>query len=367
MKAAVLTALNAPLELHDVEPAGPLAHGQVFVRVLVAGICGAQLQEIRGEKGGPLPHLMGHEGCGLVEAIGPGVTRVRVGDKVVMHWRKAAGIESEFPKYRMKREAAKNQTKLREEKQGEGSSQGLCEPLLPSHLCASVWEEFTSGLVTTWTTHSICSENRLTPVPADTDPTVAALLGCSVSTALATVESEARWGERVLVIGAGGLGLALLGALEMVEPTRLCACDIMESKRDAVEQLGADFVPNLADVGPFDLIIDTAGAASATEMALERMAPSGRYVMVGQPAPGKPVCINAARHLFDGDGKTITATQGGGFRPDRDIPRYLNIASSIMFRRMVTHVFPLEKINAALDLVRAGEAGRVMIEMPASL
>ena len=74
MRAAVLTALNAPLELHDVEPAGPLAYGQLLVRVLVAGVCGAQLQEIRGEKGGPLPHLMGHEGCGLVEAIGSGVT-----------------------------------------------------------------------------------------------------------------------------------------------------------------------------------------------------------------------------------------------------------------------------------------------------
>lgn len=343
MLAALLVANNAPLELHDVEPAGPLAHGQVFVRVLVAGICGAQLQEIRGEKGGPLPHLMGHEGCGIVEAIGPGVTRVRVGDKVVMHWRKAAGVESVFPKYRL----------IQKPKSQESES------FAPGFLAS----EFTSGLVTTWTTHSVCSENRLTPVPADTDPTVAALLGCSVSTALATVESEARWGERVLVIGAGGLGLALLGALEMVEPTRLCACDIMESKRDAVEHLGADFVTTLANCDPFDLIIDTAGAPVATEMAMERMAPSGRYVMVGQPAPGKPVCINAARHLFDGDGKTITATQGGGFRPDRDIPRYLKIASSIMFRRMVTHVFPLEKINAALDLVRAGEAGRVMIQM----
>lgn len=352
MLAALLVANNAPLELHDVEPAGPLAHGQVFVRVLVAGICGAQLQEIRGEKGGPLPHLMGHEGCGIVEAIGPGVTRVRIGDKVVMHWRKAAGIESEFPKYQFA-----HGTHGTHGKENPGSDSSV------SSVCSVGNPAFTSGLVTTWTTHSVCSENRLTPVPADTDPTVAALLGCSVSTALATVESEARWGERVLVIGAGGLGLALLGALEMVEPTRLCACDIMESKRDAVEHLGADFVTTLANCDPFDLIIDTAGAPVATEMAMERMAPSGRYVMVGQPAPGKPVCINAARHMFDGDGKTITATQGGGFRPDRDIPRYLKIASSIMFRRMVTHVFPLEKINAALDLVRAGEAGRVMIQM----
>lgn len=329
MKAALLTRHNAPLKIADITPM-PLDFGQVLVRVLVSGICGAQLQEIRGEKKtGPLPHPLGHEGCGIVEKIGPGVTRVREGDKVVMHWRKAAGIESDFPKY---------------------------------HYQSAT---MTSGLVTTFAEQAICSENRLTPVPADTNPTVAALLGCSVSTALATVESEARWGERVLVIGAGGLGMALLGALEMVEPTRLVCCDLHEDKRLPTELQGADFV-NLAAAekvtGPFDLVIDTAGAVDTMDHALEQLAPSGRYVMIGQPAPGKPVCVRNARHLFDGEGKQIKATQGGGFRPDRDIPRYLKLASSIMFHRMVTHVFPLDKINAALDLVVAGAAGRVMIE-----
>ena len=72
MHAAILTRHNAPLSLADVTPM-PLDYGQVFVRVLASGICGAQLQEIRGEKGGPLPHLLGHEGCGIVEEIGPGV------------------------------------------------------------------------------------------------------------------------------------------------------------------------------------------------------------------------------------------------------------------------------------------------------
>jgi Zn-dependent alcohol dehydrogenase len=200
MLAALLTAHNAPLLLAEIQPAGPLEFGQVLVRVLVSGLCGAQLQEIRGEKGGPLPHLMGHEGCGIVEEVGPAVTRVKVGDKVVMHWRKAAGLESPIPKYRFV-----------ESVQGEPC--------------------FTSGRVTTLATHSICSENRLTPVPADTDPALCALLGCSLSTALATVESEVRWGQSVLVLGVGGLGLALLAALHLAVPTRLCACDTNERKR----------------------------------------------------------------------------------------------------------------------------------------
>lgn len=356
MKAAVLTALNAPLEVCDVEPVLPLSFGQVLVKLLVAGICGAQLQEIRGEKGGPLPHLMGHEGCGIVEEVGPGVTRVKPGDKVVMHWRKAAGIESDFPRYTFTPPPA-----VLSPESGVLSSQPKTQDPRP--------KTFTSGLITTWAEQTICSENRLTPVPPDTDPAIAMLLGCSLSTALATVESEARWGERVLVIGCGGLGLALLGALEMVEPVRLCACDIQEDKRLAAESLGADFVPvsQLSTLnsqhGPFDLILDTAGAPESTEVAMQSLAPSGRLVLIGQPPPGKPICINAARHLFDGEGKTITATQGGGFRPDQDIPRYLKIAESIMFYRLVTHAFTLEKINEALDLVRAGHAGRVMIEI----
>ncbi|MES2694479.1 MAG: alcohol dehydrogenase catalytic domain-containing protein [Verrucomicrobiota bacterium] len=336
MKAALLTRHNAPLRIADITP-GPLEFGQVLVRVLVSGICGAQLQEIRGEKKtGPLPHPLGHEGCGIVEDIGAGVTRVKRGDKVVMHWRKAAGIESAFPRYFL----SNSQSEIRN----------------PQFI--------TGGLVTTFSEQSICSENRLTPVPPDTDPQLCALLGCSLSTALATIESETRGlGESVLVLGCGGLGLALLGALQLIAPAHVCTCDIHESKRRTAEIHGDSFVTSPADAGrKFDLVLDTAGHPGAMEAALEQLAPGGRYVMIGQPPPGAPVCINAARHMFEGEGKTIKATQGGGFRPDRDIPRYLAIASQLYVHNLITHVFPLEKINAALDLVRAGEAGRVLIE-----
>src|SRR5688500_6286153 len=98
MKAALLTEINQPLELADVELTA-LRPGQVIVRVLVSGICGAQLQEIRGEKGTHFPRLMGHEGCGIVERVGPGVTKLQKDQKVIMHWRKGSGAESESPAY----------------------------------------------------------------------------------------------------------------------------------------------------------------------------------------------------------------------------------------------------------------------------
>lgn len=103
MKAAVLEEINHPLVLKNVE-ISPLRVGQVLVKVIVSGICGSQLHEINGNKGNSkfLPHLMGHEGCGIVQEVGAGVKNVKPGDKVVMHWRPGLGIESEFPTYSLK-------------------------------------------------------------------------------------------------------------------------------------------------------------------------------------------------------------------------------------------------------------------------
>ena len=98
MKAAILEKIDAPLVIREVDLT-PLKFGQVLVKILVSGLCGAQLHEIRGHKGNAkfLPHLMGHEGCGIVDKVGLGVTTVKPGDKVVMHWRPGSGVEAPFP------------------------------------------------------------------------------------------------------------------------------------------------------------------------------------------------------------------------------------------------------------------------------
>ena len=100
MKAAILEKINHPLLIKDVDCTA-LKVGQVLVKNIMSGLCGAQLHEIRGHKGNEkfLPHLMGHEGCGIVMEVGTGVGTVKVGDKVVMHWRQGSGIESDFPNY----------------------------------------------------------------------------------------------------------------------------------------------------------------------------------------------------------------------------------------------------------------------------
>ncbi len=335
MKAALLTELNAPLEIVDFHPT-ELRYGQVLVKMLVSGICGAQLQEIRGDKAsGPLPHPLGHEGVGIVTEIGPGVTKVHPKDKVILHWRKGDGVESETPRYLYKEDT------------------------------------ITAGKVTTFQELSIVSENRITKVPSYMPNDLCALLGCSLSTALATVEQEAeiKFGESVLIVGCGGLGACLIVAAKLAGAVPICVLD-KHDKGDLAHSLGASaFGHSLEEscsYAKFDVVIETSGNIGAIESTMPALAPGGRYIMVGQPKAHMNVKIQNAFHLFDG-GKTIKATQGGGFNPSIDIPRYVNAWESTVLptrplAKLITHRVSLDNINDGLDLVRNGQAGRVMVD-----
>jgi S-(hydroxymethyl)glutathione dehydrogenase / alcohol dehydrogenase len=329
MKAALLVEHGKPLELAELEPE-PMSYGQVLVKVLASGICGAQLQEIDGHKmGGPLPHPLGHEACVEVVEVGPAVRQVKAGDRCVAHWRKGDGIESEFPRYRYHDRI------------------------------------ITGGKVTTFSDMSVCSENRLTPVPKDTPVELCALLGCGLSTALGTIEQEAnlKMGESVMIIGCGGLGLNLILASKMRRASSIIGMDISSEKTIPVLQLGARF--ELSGIAPhretFDVVIDTTGNPEAMDSGLSRLAKSGRFIMVGQPRPNSSVKLP---DMFEGEGKTIKATQGGMFNPARDVPRYVRLhqAGLLNLDGIISHRVVLSDINQGIQLVRDGLAGRVLIE-----
>lgn len=342
MKAAVLTTINAPLEVADVELT-PLREGQVLVKILVTGICGAQLEEILGHKGNAkfVPHLLGHEACAVVEEIGPGVSKVKKGDKVVMHWRKGDGIESDFPHYIYN------------------------------------GKEISSGKVTTFSEYSIVSENRVTPVPHDTPNDLAALLGCALSTGLGVVSGAAkvRAGESVVIIGTGGMGLNLIRASVNAGAKVVIAVDIADKKALA-EGVGAHFFLNTTEtplaenlekitgIARADVIISTVTDKKTAEGALPLLAPSGRYVMVGQPVPGESLEITNACHFHEGEGKVLMGTQSGGFNPTKDIPIYLEMAKrgETSIEGIITKRIKLDKINEAIEEIRAGKAGRIMID-----
>jgi S-(hydroxymethyl)glutathione dehydrogenase/alcohol dehydrogenase len=343
MKAIVLEALHRPLVVADVGLT-PLSAGQVLVKNIVTGICGAQLEEIKGNKGnaGFVPHLLGHEACSLVEEVGEGVLKVKKGDKVVLHWRKGDGIESDFPRYIFK------------------------------------GKEITSGKVTTFSEYSIVSENRLTPVPQDTPSDLAALLGCALSTALGVIQGAAcvRHGESVVVIGVGGIGLNLIRYAVQAGAYPVVAVDVAD-KEALARRVGAHFFINrrehtlalaleeVVGISCADVIIPTIGDRETIQESVPLLSGTGRYVMVGQPELGSSLELKNAAHFFEGEGKVFMATQSGGFNPTADIPRYIQMAKggALNLDGIITRRTSLEGINEAIDEIRAGKAGRIMIDL----
>jgi S-(hydroxymethyl)glutathione dehydrogenase/alcohol dehydrogenase len=333
-KAAILEKLNSPLAIKEISCESP-SLGQVFVKVLSSGLCGAQLQEIAGLKGNAnfLPHLLGHEGCGIVEEIGQGVTKVKVGDKVVMHWKKADGFEASFPTY---------------------------------------WDGDTKvggGKITTLSEYALVSENRLTVVDDETPNDLCALLGCGLSTALGTINYEAdlKFGESVLILGSGGLGLNLIQASKMAGAFPITVLDIFD-KSELAYKLGADnFVNDTNNIlnNKYDVIVDTTGNAGLIKTSVQLLNDRGRFIFVGQNKPGESLELVNSNHLFGSEGKTIKATQGGDINPSRDIKRYakLHKSSYLDLDNIITHRFTFDDINEAFDLLKSGYAGRIIINM----
>src|SRR5215469_435552 len=176
--AAILAQSRAPLVVDEIALPDALDVGQVLVKLFYTTICGAQINEIDAVKGPDkfLPHLLGHEASAEVIEIGPGVTSVRPGDTVVLHWRPSQGIQSKTPAY--------------------------------------AWQgrKLNAGWVTTFNDHAVISENRMTVIPENFDLKVAPLFGCAVTTAAGVVNNDAglKIGESVVIFGIGGVGLNLV-------------------------------------------------------------------------------------------------------------------------------------------------------------
>lgn len=337
MKAAILIEKNKPLHVDNVTLPKKLSFGQVRVRLLASGLCGAQLQEMSGLKGNEkyMPHLIGHEGCGIVEDLGEDVSKVKKGDKVVLHWRKGSGIEAKFAKY--------------------------------------LWNdrEISGGTVTTLAEKVIVSENRVTAVDKDVDDEFCALLGCGLSTGFSVVNKDAniKFGETVLIIGCGGVGLSCLQASKLSLASTIVGIDINETKRMMVENLGATFyspvdaekILNLKI--KFDCIIDTTGILSFVSRFLPTMSEQGRCILVSQPKPDSQITISDPIKFFSTSGQTIRSTQAGNFDPDVDIPRYIKVYKNkqINIQSLVTDRYDLANINEAVDKLKSGKSGRIII------
>lgn len=343
-KAAILVENNRPLVVDEIEMPESLSFGQVLVRVSFSGICGAQINEIDGAKGPDkfLPHLLGHEGSAVVLDVGEGVRTVAPGDHVCMHWRPSNGLQSDPPAYRW-----------------NGS-------------------RVNAGWVTTFNEHAIVSENRLTVIPKEFDMRTAPLFGCAVTTATGVINNDARMtiGQSVVIFGVGGVGLNIAQAADMVSAHPVVGVDLHDAKLEMAARFGLTHGLNSADVtdiksaileivGPngADVVIDTTGNARVIEAAYELTHPDGKTILVGVPKKGDHISIYSLPLHFK---KVLTGSHGGSSVPDIEIPRLIRLirAGKMTLDGIVTHEFGLDEINGAIELVRSGKAGRVLVAMP---
>jgi S-(hydroxymethyl)glutathione dehydrogenase/alcohol dehydrogenase len=328
MRAAILTTLNAPLELATLEMPDTLGVGQVRVSIQYSTICGAQLGEIAGVKGPDkfLPHCLGHEGVGEVLAVGAGVKTIAPGEAVILHWRPSDGLQSDPASY--------------------------------------LWDgqKVNAGWVTTFQDEAIVSENRLTRMPEGVDRKVAPLFGCALTTAYGVIVNDAQVkpGDSVLIYGVGGVGMPMVAMAKAAGARVVGVVDPVSWKVDAAYRCGA----SPADVGLFDVAIDTTGKSEAIEACYRFTKPQGKVILVGVPRHDDPIRIDSLPLHF---GKVLTGSQGGDCQPHTDIPRIAALMrdGALNFDGLVTHEVALEQINEGLDLVRHGQAMRVLVRMSA--
>jgi S-(hydroxymethyl)glutathione dehydrogenase/alcohol dehydrogenase len=339
-QAALLVQTGQPLVLADIETPA-LKPGQVLVEIAYSGACGTQVMEWRGDKGEDkwVPHCLGHEGTGTVLEIGSAVTKVKVGDKVVLSWIKGTGIEAGGAVYD--------------------------------------WDgkKVNAGGVTTFQRHSVVSENRLTLLPPDMPMDVAVLLGCAAPTGMGAVYNvlKVQPGDAVAVFGTGGIGINALMAAALAGAMPVIGIDPNPTRRALARMYGAthvidaagDVLAEIKKIVPqgVDLAVESSGIPAVMEQAINSTRQQGgRAVVIGNAKHGAVLPLNPG--VFN-QGKSLLGTWGGDSVPDRDYARYGRLLSSGRFpvRDLLSKPYGLAQADQALQDLAAGKVGRPLIDM----
>ena len=339
--AAVLVETGRPLELAELEiPA--LKPGQVLVEIAFSGVCHTQLLESRGHRGKDafLPHCLGHEGSGKALEVGPGATKIKPGERVVLSWIKGSGAEAGGTVYRWA---------------GRGVN---------------------AGPVTTFARHAVVSENRLTRLPDGLALDASALLGCAIPTGVGSVINAARAqaGQSLVVFGAGGIGLCATAGAKLAGCAPIVAVDMRADRLALALRLGAThaLLASETDVateiqrlcpGGADIAIEATGRPAVMREALLCVrAQGGSAVVVGNARSGETLEIDPKQLNL---GKRLLGTWGGDNVPDRDFPRYAEWLASgkLDVAPLISRSYPLARINEALDDLESGRAARPLVEM----
>ena len=358
-RAAVLEDIGRPVVVRELELIEPRA-GEVRVRMLASGVCHSDLHVRDGEWDRPTPIVMGHEGAGLVEAVGQGVTTPRIGDLVALSWLIPCGVCRwcrrgqvwacpDSPSYR---HALLD---------GETSFRGV------RSYCA----------IATMSSHSVVPAAAAITLPPATDPAVAALIGCCVTTGVGAVLKTAAVpaGSSVAVIGLGGVGLSCVMGAVLAGASRIVAIDRVATKLDVARSVGATdtvlatddaaatiaALRELTDGGP-DYVFEAIGLPATVELAIAALPVGGTAVLVGMTPVGDRAGFEVYRFV-DG-AKRILGSNYGSAEPSVDFPRYAtwSIEGRLPASRLIDRRIALDDIEDAFAAMRRGEYVRQVID-----
>ncbi len=359
MKAAICYEFGQPLVVEEVKLDPPQA-GEVRVRVAACAICHSDVHQIRGEWGGSVPVISGHEAAGIVAECGPGVTRVQPGDHVVLSLLRQCGrcfqctigrpYNCEFP-YALDTEHRLHTLG------GAPIHQGI--------RCATFAEE------------AVVDQSQVVKIPDELPLDVACLLACGVITGLGAVTNtvQVETGSTVVVIGTGGVGLnAVQGAL-LSGASLIAAVDLLPNKLAAARNFGATHTINageenvvervlaLTDGRGADYAFATVGSPRAIEQAVQMVRKGGTAVIVGMPGNDEVMISLNAHHLTQG--RTVLGSNMGSTRLLVDIPRLVALYQEgrLKLDELVTGRYPLAEINEAIASMERGEALRNVVVM----
>lgn len=367
MRAAVLRDAGRPLTVEEVEIAEPAA-GEVLVRLAASGVCHSDYHVVVGEWRTTMPIVLGHEGAGVVAAVGPGVDRLAVGDPVVLAWMPGCGDCAQCAGGRPQLCVRSSQT-VDANTMPDGTTrlrQG--DEIVYSYLGVGSFGEY-----------AVVAENAAIPVRAGLPLDRAAMIGCAVATgfgaAVKTVEIPV--GASVAVLGCGGVGLSTLQGAAARSADPIIALDVHPDKLEVARRFGATHAIDArrCDVGAavgeltaglgVDYAFEAIGLKATIEQAVELLAPGGTAVIVGMTPDG--VAAEFDPTALASRERRIVGCNYGSCNPRVDFPRLLTLyeRGRIDLDAMITRRIALDDVNAALATIADGTGIRSVVVYPA--
>ncbi|MBT0962944.1 NAD(P)-dependent alcohol dehydrogenase [Denitromonas iodatirespirans] len=362
--AAVTRAPHAAMTLETLEIDAP-RDTEILVRVVATGVCHTDIVVRDGMLPTPLPAVLGHEGAGIVEAVGRKVTKVVPGDHVVMSYNSCGHCPS-----------------------CDAHAPSYCHEFFPRNFLADRPDGTSAlrggdGMVhsnffgqSSFATHAICHERNIVKVPREARLELLGPLACGIQTGAGAVfeTHKVAEGQTVAVFGCGSVGLAALMAAKVAGAREIIAVDTNEARLDFARSIGATLTINPATTPATEAIlkhtrygvdhaIDTTGIAAVIRHAVDSLAPRGTCGMIGASAPGSEVTLDEV-HFLSGGRRLVGIVEGGAI-PDQLIPKLiaLHAEGRFPFDRMVKF-YPFAEINTAIADSENGHCIKPIVLMP---